>query len=215
MPEISSAPDGRILAIDDDAGELERIGLHLREASWRASTVTSLQHGVELAAMHPFAVCLLDRVVGGDGAADVLARLRAVAPSMRVILVTDAAHVDAAVQAVADGAAEYLLAPWSPDQLRIAVARQMETRRLQDRLQRLEHEVRELQGVIERTATAADASGDDAVAAPAVGAPVSLQLLERRHIEAVIAGSDTLDAAARTLGIDSSTLYRKRKAYGL
>ena len=91
----------------------------------------------------------------------------------------------------------------------------METRRLQDRLQRLEHEVRELQGVIERTATAADASGDDAVAAPAVGAPVSLQLLERRHIEAVIAGSDTLDAAARTLGIDSSTLYRKRKAYGL
>ena len=26
---------------------------------------------------------------------------------------------------------------------------------------------------------------------------------------------DTLEAAARTLGIDGSTLYRKRKAYGL
>src|SRR5687768_576798 len=58
----------------------------------------------------------------------------------------------------------------------------------------------------------ADADGD---AAPAVGAPVTLDLLERKHIEAVLAGSTTLDAAARTLGIDSSTLYRKRKAYGL
>jgi NtrC-family two-component system response regulator AlgB len=32
---------------------------------------------------------------------------------------------------------------------------------------------------------------------------------------AVLAASDTLDAAARTLGVDASTLYRKRKIYGL
>jgi NtrC-family two-component system response regulator AlgB len=49
----------------------------------------------------------------------------------------------------------------------------------------------------------------------AVGAPVSLEILERRHIEAVMANSETLEAAARTLGIDGSTLYRKRKSYGL
>ena len=42
-----------------------------------------------------------------------------------------------------------------------------------------------------------------------------LEVLERRHIEAVVANSETLEAAARTLGIDGSTLYRKRKAYGL
>lgn len=55
----------------------------------------------------------------------------------------------------------------------------------------------------------------DEPAAPVVGAPVTLDELERHHIAAVVAGSTTLDAAARTLGIDSSTLYRKRKAYGL
>jgi NtrC-family two-component system response regulator AlgB len=47
------------------------------------------------------------------------------------------------------------------------------------------------------------------------GAPFSLEELERLHIEGVVARSETLEAAARTLGIDSSTLYRKRKAYGL
>ncbi|HNV85314.1 MAG TPA: helix-turn-helix domain-containing protein, partial [Arenimonas sp.] len=35
------------------------------------------------------------------------------------------------------------------------------------------------------------------------------------HIERILASSENLDAAAKTLGIDASTLYRKRKAYKL
>ncbi|MGH8446583.1 MAG: sigma 54-interacting transcriptional regulator, partial [Solimonas sp.] len=45
------------------------------------------------------------------------------------------------------------------------------------------------------------------------GDPVSLDELERAHIEAVVALSPSLEAAARSLKIDSSTLYRKRKQY--
>ena len=48
-----------------------------------------------------------------------------------------------------------------------------------------------------------------------VGANVSLEELERAHIVAVMASTPTLDMAATTLGIDASTLYRKRKQYGL
>ncbi len=48
-----------------------------------------------------------------------------------------------------------------------------------------------------------------------VGAPVSLDALEREHIARVIAQSPSLEAAARTLAIDATTLQRKRKRYGL
>lgn len=51
-------------------------------------------------------------------------------------------------------------------------------------------------------------------AVPDVGAPVTLDALERAHIQAVIARSPSLAAAAGTLGIDQATLYRKRKKYG-
>lgn len=44
---------------------------------------------------------------------------------------------------------------------------------------------------------------------------MSLEALEKAHIAAVLAASETLDQAARTLGIDASTLYRKRKQFGL
>ncbi|THD04344.1 sigma-54-dependent Fis family transcriptional regulator [Panacagrimonas perspica] len=47
------------------------------------------------------------------------------------------------------------------------------------------------------------------------GDTVSLEELERAHILAVMSATSTLDNAAKILGIDGSTLYRKRKQYEL
>ena len=52
-------------------------------------------------------------------------------------------------------------------------------------------------------------------AASEVGQPVSLEQIETEHIRLVLERSPTLDDAARVLGIDPSTLYRKRKQLGL
>jgi two-component system, NtrC family, response regulator AlgB len=48
-----------------------------------------------------------------------------------------------------------------------------------------------------------------------VGGRISLEQLEIEHIRRVLATSTSRDEAARILGIDPSTLYRKRKQYGL
>jgi NtrC-family two-component system response regulator AlgB len=44
-----------------------------------------------------------------------------------------------------------------------------------------------------------------------VGGPVTLEDLEAEHIRRVVAASPSLEEAARILGIDPSTLYRKRR----
>ncbi len=48
-----------------------------------------------------------------------------------------------------------------------------------------------------------------------VGAAVTLDALEAEHIRRVLASTATMEEAAQVLGIDASTLYRKRKRYGL
>jgi NtrC-family two-component system response regulator AlgB len=48
-----------------------------------------------------------------------------------------------------------------------------------------------------------------------VGGPITLDALEAEHIRRVLASAPSLDEAATSLGIDPSTLYRKRKRYGL
>ena len=58
-----------------------------------------------------------------------------------------------------------------------------------------------------------------ATTGPAGGAAdevgLSLEEVERRHIVRVLARANDYEEAARTLGIDKATLWRKRKRYGL
>lgn len=86
--------------------------------------------------------------------------------------------------------------------------------------------IRELRNVIERAVilcpgaqididTLALTESSERQMRPRIGDPLSLEVLERTHIRAVMATASSLDAAAKTLGIDVSTLYRKRKQYGL
>jgi NtrC-family two-component system response regulator AlgB len=87
--------------------------------------------------------------------------------------------------------------------------------------------VRELRNMIERTAIVCpeenvDSShlglGDgkpDGAGSTRVGAKVSLAELERAHVQAVLGTANTLEEAARILGIDVSTLYRKRKQFNV
>jgi NtrC-family two-component system response regulator AlgB len=50
---------------------------------------------------------------------------------------------------------------------------------------------------------------------PRVGGDFTLEELEREHVLRVLSRAPTLEDAARLLGIDDSTLWRKRKRYGL
>jgi NtrC-family two-component system response regulator AlgB len=82
--------------------------------------------------------------------------------------------------------------------------------------------LRELRNLIERAVLMCDNERLDVTdfpeltkmqqtACPQAGEQVSLRYLEEAHIREVVARSPSLEHAARILGIDKSTLYRKRK----
>ena len=86
--------------------------------------------------------------------------------------------------------------------------------------------LREMFNVIERAVILAPGDaieladlpeGFSAASAPtlAVGSRVTLDELEAEYIRRIVASSRNLDEAARTLGIDPATLYRKRVKLGL
>jgi NtrC-family two-component system response regulator AlgB len=86
--------------------------------------------------------------------------------------------------------------------------------------------LRELRNVIERAVILSEQETielcdlpEEFVARPdaavAVGARVTLDALETEHIRRILAVTRNLDDAARTLGIDPATLYRKRQKLGM
>lgn len=82
--------------------------------------------------------------------------------------------------------------------------------------------VRELENVISRavylargTTIQLDDLPEEFRSAPTESEPVSLEEVEREHIRKTIASTESLEEAARLLGIDPATLWRKRKKFGL
>ena len=86
--------------------------------------------------------------------------------------------------------------------------------------------IRELRNVIERAAILTrgpmvgrgdlpSALGRPAVGRVEIGGAVTLDDLEKEHMRAILSTAPSLEDAARTLGIDTSTLYRKRKKLGI
>src|SRR5690606_11842899 len=76
--------------------------------------------------------------LGMDSGVDALPRPLELAPRLRVVMLTAHGRVEDAIEAMARGAADYLVKPCSPAQLRVAVARQLDHGRLLDRLATLE-----------------------------------------------------------------------------
>jgi NtrC-family two-component system response regulator AlgB len=67
--------------------------------------------------------------------------------------------------------------------------------------------------IIEPEALPAHISAQSKTHPPEIGGNFSLEAIEREHISRVLARSATLEEAAAILGIDASTLWRKRKKY--
>ncbi|WP_437879983.1 sigma-54-dependent response regulator transcription factor AlgB [Pseudomonas sp. LRF_L74] len=133
---------GRILLVDDEAAILRTFRYCLEDEGYQVSTATSAAQAETLLLRQVFDLCFLDLRLGEDNGLDVLAQMRVQAPWMRVVIVTAHSAVDTAVDAIQNGAADYLVKPCSPDQLRLAAAKQLEVRHLAARLEALEGEVR-------------------------------------------------------------------------
>ena len=139
---VAEQTSGRILLVDDEAAILRTFRYCLEDEGYDVAGASSAAQAEALLQRQVFDLCFLDLRLGEDNGLDLLALMRIQAPWMRVVIVTAHSAVDTAVDAIQAGAADYLVKPCTPDQLRLAAAKQLEVRTLAARLEALEGEVR-------------------------------------------------------------------------
>src|SRR6266516_1310394 len=124
----------RILVVDDEETVTVTLAGVLELDGYGVMASTSGEIALELMRSHPFDVVLTDlRMEGVDGF-DLLRELRKISPGSVAIVLTGYGSLDSAVQALRDGAYDYLVKPCDVLELRTTVARGIERAQLASQL---------------------------------------------------------------------------------
>ncbi len=116
----------RVLIVDDEQVIREGCERALASSGYEVSKAENGARGIELLENERFDIILLDLMMPGVDGFEVLKWVKEFRPSVQVIVITGFATVSEAVKAMRQGAFDFVGKPFSPDYIRIVVARAAE-----------------------------------------------------------------------------------------
>jgi DNA-binding NtrC family response regulator len=120
----------QILLIDDESHNREALTLLLTHAGYQVQSAASGEEALKILQETPFEVVITDLFLPGVSGIDILKRVKEDSPYTNVILITGNASAETAVEAMKEGAFDYITKPLNFEKLKILVAKALEKSRL-------------------------------------------------------------------------------------
>ncbi|MDI7259948.1 MAG: diguanylate cyclase [Thermodesulfobacteriota bacterium] len=135
---------GKVLIVDDVSDTLEIIRKLLRYEGYEVFTASTGEEGLEKAEKEKPEVVLMDINLPGIDGNEALRRLKKIDPIQCVIMLTAYATVDSAIQALKEGASDFIKKPFENEHLIHIVNQTLEKCLTLKEKEKLEEEVRRL-----------------------------------------------------------------------
>ena len=120
----------RILIIDDDEPGRQVMELLLKKAGFAPLSAENGAQGVALVHEGRADLVLVDLFLPDKNGIEILREIRQVAPELEVVVITGHASAETAVQAMKEGAFDYITKPVNFEELKIVIAKACEKQRL-------------------------------------------------------------------------------------
>ena len=141
----------RILVVDDEASQRELVSGYLKKQGYQVLAAGGGEQALEIFRREPMELILTDQRMPDLSGLDLLKAVRSINPEIQVIVMTAYGNVETAVEAMRDGAADYLTKPLNLDELRQKIQRIVERHRLYDENRALREELKarhRIEGII-------------------------------------------------------------------
>ena len=146
----SDNPKPHVLVVDDEVELCQMVAICLKQSGFRISTAENAAEAYKLMEMDPCAVVVTDVMMPGENGISFLARVHHAWPDTPVILMTGHAQLKMAVDALKNGAFDFVHKPFDYDHMRKIVERAVNY----SKLQRMEKNYRfELEETVVRRTT--------------------------------------------------------------
>ena len=120
----------RILVVDDEMIVREALSNYLREDGYEAVAVETGAEALRKVEGERWNVLFVDLKMPGMDGLEVLREVRKITSDVPVIIITAYATIDSAVQAMKDGAYDYIVKPFDPEAIALVVEKVVEHQRL-------------------------------------------------------------------------------------
>src|SRR6516165_10317035 len=143
-PPVVTRTKGRILVVDDELVVRDSLGKWFTSEGYTARPAGGAREALEMIQQTEFDIALLDIKMPGMDGMELQARLREADPDLTVIIMTGYASVETAVQALKQGAYDYITKPVDPDELSHLVANALEHKRARREVAQLRESLQEV-----------------------------------------------------------------------
>ncbi len=111
----------RIMVVDDELIVRESLSGWLKMDGYQVDTAASAQEALDLLQKSHYNIMFLDNKMPGMDGLDLLDKLKEEEPDMAVVMITAYGSIDGAIRAMKQGAYDYLLKPFDPNEVGILV----------------------------------------------------------------------------------------------
>lgn len=125
----------RLLIVEDDEGLRQVLQIQLEHEGYETRSVASVEEALPILEKIPHEVVITDLNLPGASGIELLKRARAMDPETAVILMTAFATVETAVQAMKQGAYDYITKPVHPFELKSLIERAVDHTKLREQVQ--------------------------------------------------------------------------------
>ncbi len=130
-------PRGKLLIVDDELSVRDSLGKWFREEGYEIGSAENASDALTRLAEQKWDVALVDIKMRGTDGIELQRRMKEIDPALITIMMTGYASVDTAVQAMKNGAYDYLTKPLDPDEVAHKVKKAITERTTQRENERL------------------------------------------------------------------------------
>jgi two-component system, NtrC family, response regulator HydG len=130
-----------LLIVDDELIVRDSLGKWFREEGYSVRTAESAREALSLMAEHPVDLALVDIKMPGTDGIELERRIKEIAPETMVIIMTGYASVETAVAALKNGAYDYVMKPFDPEDIAHTVRNALAHKRAEQEVVRLRETV--------------------------------------------------------------------------
>ena len=130
-----------ILIVDDEANIRKTLSVCLETEGHKVIAVSNFQDAVAEASRRSFEVAFVDLRLGTANGLDLIPKLLAITPWLKIIVITAFASIDTAVEAMRRGATDYIAKPFTPVQVKLAVQKVAEVSVLEQKIAALKEDI--------------------------------------------------------------------------